>query len=308
MDRKAALRGMYEGELLHRNVYRKFMRYERNAVLRGILARLSVMEGKHAELWSRIVDVGKVHRHDRKEDALVFIYRIVRLLFGLSMAIKLMEYRETQLYRKLDKSLAERAYNSHEKDVIRQIRDTEEHYETPLVNRLIEFSPILNNIRDVTFGMNDGLVEILAVTVGLGAALQSPFIVLIAGLIVAVSGALSMAGGAYLSTIYEKEVRVLQKRSFKEPLKSAFYVGVAYIIGAMVPLIPFMLGYQGALAIGVSLALTAMVISVVAFTIAVVTNVSIKRRVASTLAITLGIAAATILLGYFARVQFHISI
>lgn len=308
MDGKYALKEIYEEELLHKHVYSKFMQHEKNPALRSILGRLAGLEGKHAKLWGGIVRVKKADLQEWKVRLLAFAYRVVRLLFGLTMTIKLIEYREDQLYRMLDRALDELGYTKRERRVIRQIREDELRNETALINKLIELSPILNNVRDVTFGMNDGLVEILAVTVGLGAALQTPFLVLVAGLIVAVSGALSMAGGAYLSTVYEKGVRLLQRKSYKKPVASAFYVGIAYIIGAMVPLVPFMAGYQGVLGISLSLALTAIVLSAVASTIALITNVSIKRRIASTLAITLGIAAITILLGYFARTQFHISI
>jgi VIT1/CCC1 family predicted Fe2+/Mn2+ transporter len=301
------LKKLYEGELLHRNVYRKFMEHERNPTLRDILGRLSKLESRHAELWGKLVK-GNVRRHPGRESLLVMAYKCIRPLLGLPMTIKIIEYRESQIYRKLDKAEAKHEYTSKERSLIQGIRKIEEKRENPLVNKITEYSPILNNIRDVTFGMNDGLVEILAVTVGLGAALQQPFLVIIAGLIVAISGTLSMAGGAYLATIYEKEVRILQKRSFSKPARSALYVGFSYLVGAMFPLLPFMAGYSGVPAIALSLAITAVTLSVVASTIAIITNVSIKRRVVSTLAITFGIAAVTILLGYFARVKLELTV
>ncbi len=308
MERKWYFEALYRKELLHMGVYGRLMEHEGNPTLKGILGRLSRLESRHASLWHSLVGRTAVEPRSIAEVARVALYRAFRLVFGLSMTIKLIEYKEAQLYRKLDAAIVRSGCTPRERRIISRIRKSEERREDPLVNRIAEYSPILNNIRDVIFGMNDGLVEILAATVGISAALQSPLLVLAAGLIVAISGTLSMAGGAYLSTAYEKQLRAMEGKSFKTPTKSALYVGVSYIIGAIFPLLPFMVGYGGVLGIALSLAITAAVLTIVASTIAVITDVSIKRRVASTLLITFGIAALTILIGYFARVQFGISI
>lgn len=299
---------LYRKELLHMGVYGRLMRYERNPSLKEILGRLSRLEGSHAAMWRSLVGDVRAPPRPAAEEARVSFYRAFRLLFGLSMTIKVIEYKEAQLYRRLEAALSSSGATPREKATINRIERSEDEREDPLINKIAEHSAILNNIRDVIFGMNDGLVEILAAAVGISAALQSSLLVLVAGLIVALSGTLSMAGGAYLSTAYEKQLRVMQRKSFKKPAKSALYVGISYIIGAMFPLLPFMAGYSGFYGIAASIAITAVVLTVVASTIAVITDVSIKRRVASTLAITLGIAALTILIGYLARVQFGISI
>lgn len=305
---RAYFEALYRKEVLHMNVYGRLMRYERNQSLRTILGRLSRLEGRHAAMWRSLVGGARAEPSPAAAAARVSLYRAFRLCFGLSMTIKVIEYKEAQLYRKLEAAIASSGVTPHEKAVVARIERSEGEREAPLVNRVAEHSAILNNIRDVIFGMNDGLVEILAATVGIGAALQNTLLILVAGLIVALSGTLSMAGGAYLSTAYEKQLRVMQKKSFKRPARSALYVGVSYIIGAMFPLIPFMAGYGGFYGIAASIAITAAVLTVVASTIAVITDVSIKRRVASTLLITLGIAALTILIGYLARVQLGITI
>ncbi len=308
MGKSEYFEALYRKELLHMGVYGRLMRYEKDPGLRSILGRLSRLEGRHAALWRSLVSSDGSKPNPVAESARVSLYRAFRFCFGLSMTIKVIEYNEAQLHKRLDSVLASSGSTPRQREVIRRIHASEGEREDPLVNKVAEHSTILNNIRDVIFGMNDGLVEILAATVGISAALQSSLLVLVAGLIVALSGTLSMAGGAYLSTAYEKQLRMIQRKSFKKPAKSALYVGISYIVGAMFPLMPFMAGYSGAVGIAMSVLITALVLTMVASTIAVITDVSIKRRVASTLLITLGIAALTIVIGYFARVWLGLSI
>jgi VIT1/CCC1 family predicted Fe2+/Mn2+ transporter len=61
-------------------------------------------------------------------------------------------------------------------------------------------------VRDVVFGANDGLVSILALVAGVYGAITESYPILIAGLAGAIAGAISMGGGAYLSSKSEQEV------------------------------------------------------------------------------------------------------
>ncbi len=305
MDKRIVFDKLHGGELLHCKVYRAFAERESNAKSRCILEKLSSLESQHASLWAKISANASPKRN---HSFAVIFYVALRQLLGLSLTIKLIEHKETQLYRQLAEIIKGKGCTQAELRVIRHVRSLEVEEEATLEDKLTEFSPILTNIRDITFGMNDGLVEIVAVVVGLGAALQNSLLVSIAGLIVAVSGALSMAGGAYISNVYEREVHAIQHKSAAQPVKSAAYVGFAYILAAMVPLSPFAAGYVGSFAILLAIFATAVVLAIVAAVIAVITDSHVRLRVISTLLITLGIAALTILLGYYVRQQFGISL
>ena len=60
-------------------------------------------------------------------------------------------------------------------------------------------------IRQVTFGMNDGIVSIFALLAGIAGAGQSPKIILISLLAATIAGAISMAAGEYISGKGEHE-------------------------------------------------------------------------------------------------------
>ncbi len=73
-------------------------------------------------------------------------------------------------------------------------------------------SPAGKFLRHAIFGMNDGLVSVLALSAGMAGALMSKNIVLIAGVTEMLAGAISMSLGTYISTksqieFYKREVK-----------------------------------------------------------------------------------------------------
>jgi len=106
-------------------------------------------------------------------------------------------------------------------------------------------------MRDVILGGQDGLVNVLGVVLGVAAATQETRIVLAAGLAAAFAESFSMAAVAYTSTVAERDYlqSTLPKKEAARiehaipeeaaPLKSALIVGLAAIIGSLIPLFPF---------------------------------------------------------------------
>ncbi|MBI2372083.1 MAG: VIT1/CCC1 transporter family protein [Deltaproteobacteria bacterium] len=77
-------------------------------------------------------------------------------------------------------------------------------------------------IREIVFGMQDGILSTVAFLAGLQAATPDARLILLGGLVQMFSGAVSMAAGAYLSTkaeeeVYEKEVREEVRQFGREP-------------------------------------------------------------------------------------------
>jgi len=62
------------------------------------------------------------------------------------------------------------------------------------------------SIRNVIYGVNDGLTATLGVLAGVGGASIDPRVVLIGGLSAMVASGVSMAGGAYLATKSQREI------------------------------------------------------------------------------------------------------
>jgi VIT1/CCC1 family predicted Fe2+/Mn2+ transporter len=64
----------------------------------------------------------------------------------------------------------------------------------------------LSQIREVVFGMQDGLISTVGFVAGVHGATADTRLVLLAGIVQMIAGAFSMAAGAYLSTKAEREV------------------------------------------------------------------------------------------------------
>lgn len=74
-------------------------------------------------------------------------------------------------------------------------------------------------MRELVFGVNDGLVSTLSLVSGVAGAAVSQGVVLLAGLAGLLSGAISMAAGAYISTKSQREVYEAQVAREREELE-----------------------------------------------------------------------------------------
>lgn len=161
-----------------------------------------------------------------------------------------------------------------------------------------------DTIRNAFLGFNDGSVEILGAVSGLAAALQEPSLVVISGLTVSIAGSLSMAAGAFLSTHSEAELRKteFQKQlflnpktkpppSFPSPWKAARIVGISYLIGAAVPVLPFLLGASGP---AWSIILSGSLILIVSALLAFLSGMNIRRRIL----LNAGVIIAAVIISY----------
>ncbi len=296
MDQQSALSMMYRKELLHRDAFAAFAKMEKRSRIKALLSQLAKEEVVHSNRYLVAIKGQKARGYSEADlYALLFSRRVL----GLGLTMKIMEREEHQLEDKI----ARRGRGI-------SLPKIDETRENSLKSEIIGQNTVLGNIRDIFFGMSDGLVEILAAVSGIGAALQSPLLVIVAGSIVAVSGTLSMAGGAYLSTDYENIVAQSGDKGYtiKSPSKSAAYVGVAYIFGSLFPLLPFALGMNGIWAIGSAIVLTIVVLTVTATLLSIVSDTPILKRVSKTMIITLGITAITIALGFYARHYLHLTL
>lgn len=108
------------------------------------------------------------------------------------------------------------------------------------------------SIREVVFGVEDGVVQNATLIAGMVGASLSATVIVVAGVINAAAGVLSMSIGTYLSSKAERDV---QMRSATEagsttepgpgangtsPLRAATVMAGAYACGAIVPVLPFL--------------------------------------------------------------------
>ena len=302
---RSYLEEFYRNERLHMSVYRSLTKGEKNRELKGILVRLTNLEQKDIDLCSRIIDTKNVKVSKFWIGVTLLWIKAIKSLLGLAITVKALKYQESIIHSKLRHVIDTSTKGSSDANVIKQIEHNVMVDEERLEWRIIsEHSPGLNHIRDVIFGMYDGLVEVFAATAGLAIAISNPTLVLFGGLIFAISGTLSMSGSSYLSAEYENSVSRTNRIS---PKGAATYAGILYVIGSIFPLLPYIFGVVGYTGILLSVISTAIALTVVSILISIVSNTSVKARVVKSLLISLSIALATMCIGIFAHVILHVT-
>lgn len=77
---------------------------------------------------------------------------------------------------------------------------------------------LINGIRDIVFGLEDGLVSTLGVLTGIASGTNDHFVVILSGFVLVIVEALSMGVGSFLSSQSERD---MQQRQYKDLKKLA---------------------------------------------------------------------------------------
>ena len=167
------------------------------------------------------------------------------------------------------------------------------------------------DVRSIFLGLNDGLVEILGAVSGFFAAFSEPRLVLMAGASVAVAGAFSMGAGAFGASGSEREMLDIERGKAEflgetaqaderasSPLRAAALVGASYFLGALIPILPVLLGARN---LAASLLAAGGAVVIVSLVLAFLSGMEIRKRVLTNLALMAVAVGATYVIGSFAR-------
>ncbi len=223
----------------------------------------------------------------------IYFYYLVSIIFGIIFSMRLMERGEQKaqsVYKELSKK----------HKVIKDILKDEVRHEQALLDLLKEEK--VEYAGAVVLGLNDALVELTGALVGLTFALQNAQLVGLSGLIVGIAASLSMAVSSYLSSKEDKDVI-----TDKEPLKSAFYTGIAYIITVLILVSPYFLIQENIyLSLGFTLLLGIGVVGFYTFYITVAKDQKFLPRFSEMILLSGIVAVISLLSGTFLRWYFGI--
>jgi VIT1/CCC1 family predicted Fe2+/Mn2+ transporter len=276
---------------------------------RRLLDELIEVETGHLAFWQNFFDL-RLTTLDVGRRLKLQIVLLACRVFGAAAMHLILEAIEVYGVRKY-LSLWKTYYDQPLGAAVKGILIDEFKHEDMIVTRLQERKINPERIRNIFFGLNDGLVEILGAVSGFFAAFTESTTVLIAGATTAVAGALSMAAGAYAALSSEQEVKETEadKKRFlgegsdapameEQPLRSALVVGGSYLAGSLVPILPVALGATSA---RVSWLAGGVVIILVSMILAFLSGMDIKRRIATNLVLVTAAVGITYLIGILAR-------
>jgi predicted membrane protein (TIGR00267 family) len=308
-------RALVLDELFDLALYRQ-LRTIAGEPLRGVLDQLIPIETRHAAFWQEFFGI-EIHRLD--------VWRALKLRL-LTLVCRLLGDRAIHLVLEAIEIYGVRKYltlwEMHQHDplgkAVHTILEDELRHEDQLVSTSIDRRVDPESIRNLFLGFNDGLVEILGAVAGFFAAFTDAASILVASSTVAVAGAFSMSAGAYVASSSEHEMTRLdqERRAFlgegsegagpvARPLRAALLVGVSYLLGAIVPVLPVALGARS---IAVPIVTGALVTVVVSAILAFLSGMRLGRRLTTNVAILGAAVAVTYLIGLAAKAIWGISV
>jgi vacuolar iron transporter family protein len=302
-------------ELFDLSLYQS-LRNVASGKLREILDQLIPIESRHFEFWQDFFDL-RVNTLDLVRRLKLVLLVAVCRLFGAPAIHLVLEAIEVYGVRKYLRVWS--AYgNGPLGAALRNILEDEFKHEDEVVTGDAERKLNPARVRDIFLGLNDGLVEILGAVSGFFAAFGNSLAVLVAGLTVAVAGALSMAAGAWIAVSSESEVRTTEiaRQRFlgesvsttgtaEKPLASAIIVGASYLAGALVPVLPVL---GGATTVLPSLLTAGSLIILVSIMVAFLSGMNIKRRVMTNLLIIAAAVGITFAIGVVTKLVWGVSV
>lgn len=271
--------------------------------LRKMLEDLAAIETTHVAFWKRFFGIEIATLDWRRRMKLRMMIFASRCLGSWSIHLILEAIEVHGIRKYLD--LWDRHKGTPLGEAAREILNDEFHHEDQIVSEQAKRKINPERIRGIFLGFNDGLVEILGAVSGFFAAFQNTAMVLLAGVTVAVAGALSMAAGAFAAASSEAEVRRTMTRKDRflgkavedgddgeHPVRTALTVGISYFIGAAVPVLPVLLGATG---MEISVAAGVVMIIFVSFILSFLSGMSIRKRILMnlvTVAVAVGVTSA----------------
>jgi predicted membrane protein (TIGR00267 family) len=284
--------------------------------LRKILDQLIPIETRHFVFWQDFFDL-RITALDLGRRAKLGLITWVCRLFGAPAIHLVLEAIEVYGVRKY--LTLWRAYGGTPlAGAVRGVLEDEFKHEDAVVTAGTERRIQPERVRDIFLGLNDGLVEILGAVSGFFAAFGNAGTVLVAGVTVAVAGALSMAAGAYIAASSEAEVRWTdtERRRFlgesppsegaaERPLRSALVVGASYFLGALVPVLPVLFRANSAVP---SMLTAGSMIIVVSTIVAFLSGMDITRRILTNLVIIAAAVGITYAIGIVTNALWGIAV
>ncbi len=250
-----------------------------------ILEKISKDELEHYNFWK------KISKKDVKENYLrIYFYILLAKILGLSFALKLMENGEKTASNAYDKLKNKYKINPiikdeqrHEKDLLNVIKEERIEYASSIV-----------------LGLNDALVELTGALAGLTFTLQKGKLIATTGFIIGIAASMSMAASGYLSS--KEEVKG------KNPMKSAVYTGITYVVTVLLLIIPFIVFKNAYVALIVTLAFAIFIIAGYTFYITTAKNLKFWKKFFEMAIISVSVAIITFGISYAVRTFFGIEV
>lgn len=277
--------------------------------LQAMLEALIGVEARHVAFWQKFFGLEQVTRLDPGRRLRLAVIIAACRLFGaaaIHIVLEAIEVHGVKKYLDVWRRYGDGPLGA----AVREVLEDEFKHEDAVVMGDAHRRINPERVRNVFLGLNDGLVEILGAVSGFFAAFSSTAAVMTAGLTVGVAGALSMAAGAYIGAGSEAELRetddvrrrfmgeTVASEATDSPLASAVIVGLGYLLGAVMPVLPVL---AGARTVWPTIVTGGTMIVAVSAIVAFISGMNVRRRITLNVAITGLAVMVTYILGLLTK-------
>jgi predicted membrane protein (TIGR00267 family) len=312
-------------ELTDMVFYSYMYRRTEDPELKEDFRKLATVESEHANFWGQALkstdmDVNKISYRKLK----YIFMKIVRNIIGGSLIINLLEHGEYQSVKKYKEYLDHYTQDDNYRSKVHELIVSEMQHEEIFANKISKSTKNIQKSRDFLYGMSDGLVEVLATLVGLSAIITSHIDIALSGVVVGLSGTFSMTLGAYLAQKSESEYKIAmlnRKHIFSkskgvqqmidhyssEATTSALNTALSYIVGAIIPILPFIF-FSKFIAVILAVIFVFVAQGISNSIVALSLNTPILKSGLRAALLALGAAAVTFTAGEIFHIIFHISL
>lgn len=265
-------------------VYSELARAERDPKTRNILAELARHEARHYAFWRKLSSK-KAFAANPIE---VFAIMMLRLILGLTFTAKFLERQEKEAIAEYSRFLKAKDRRMWREG--RRIVHDEMHHEHSLRSMIREER--VEFISSIVLGLNDAIIELTGVLVGLSFVLTNSMLVAVTGLVTGIAASLSMAASAYMQASHEKK---------KDAGKAATYTGVTYFAVVLLLIAPFFITSNVIAALGVMFAVVLLIITSISYYSSVLLERDFKQQFGKMLLFSVGVSIVSFALGSLFR-------
>ena len=286
----------YKEEEFNKTLYHRLSLMEKDEKVKKVLEKLAEDEERHAAFWKAQIE--NVREGLSIVDKIkLWLFLIMRYVLGLTITLKVSEMGEEEAVLKYSEIMEQ----VKDKEGLKKVIEDEEVHENMLIGLLVN----AGKIKDAVYASSDALIEVLAAVSGLAGVFSSPLYIGFGGVIVGVSGMMSMTIGAYLSSKSEEDIKKASKKLGKMPEadsqgsseESAKTTAYSYILASIIPVIPFLAGAGGLLGLSLSYAMTAIATFAMGSIIGILGSVNPVKRGSLMAGLAIGAALATHAIG-----------
>ncbi|MEB3773858.1 MAG: rubrerythrin family protein [Desulfurococcales archaeon] len=281
-DARAFCRDEYQDYL----IYKEMASREADEGLKRVLERFAEQEYNHYQFWKELT--GEDCKSSISRWTITKL-RILRRILGLTFALKYLELHEEEVIKNYKRYL-EKLQGEDRRRLEEIIKDELEH-ESNLLSELNE--SIVRYLSFIALGLADAIVEITGVHAGFLGATKETLVAGIAGLIVGVSAAFSMAGAAYL----QAKAEIGQDQRGRHPGRSAAVTGISYLAAVIILALPYFITQHQLTAFAVSVGLAIVIVSGFTFYNSVLNEAPFKTELTENLLILFGTATIAFIFG-----------